>query len=253
MPRMTGKRAMIEQLLADGVRHVFGNPGTTEQGFMDALGDYPQIEFMLALHEGVAVCMADAFARITRRPAFTRSWVPFHWSDSIRATYRVPFDYAGPDPIVNTATVTAGNGDPVPGNNTASGTTPLVADTTRLRFYTVSPCRLVDTRDAARGGPLPLSPGPAHYTAGAGACGVPYAARALAVNVTATEPTAAGYLKLYPDDATPPLASFVNYQAGQTRSNNGVIGLDASSRFVVEVGQAGGAVHLIVDVVGYFQ
>jgi thiamine pyrophosphate-dependent acetolactate synthase large subunit-like protein len=70
MPRMTGKRAMIEQLLADGVRHVFGNPGTTEQGFMDALGDYPQIEFMLALHEGVAVCMADAFARLTRRPAF---------------------------------------------------------------------------------------------------------------------------------------------------------------------------------------
>ena len=70
MPRMTGKRAMIEQLLADGVRHIFGNPGTTEQGFMDALGDYPQLEFMLALHEGVAVCMADAYARLTRRPAF---------------------------------------------------------------------------------------------------------------------------------------------------------------------------------------
>jgi benzoylformate decarboxylase len=33
MPRMTGKRAMLEQLIADGVRHVFGNPGTTEQGF----------------------------------------------------------------------------------------------------------------------------------------------------------------------------------------------------------------------------
>jgi benzoylformate decarboxylase len=67
---MTAKRAMLEQLVADGVRHVFGNPGTTEQGFMDALGDYPQIEFMLALHEGVAVCMADAYARLTRRPAF---------------------------------------------------------------------------------------------------------------------------------------------------------------------------------------
>src|SRR5262249_55224586 len=37
---------------------------------MDALGDYPQMQFMLALHEGVAVCMADAFARLTRRPAF---------------------------------------------------------------------------------------------------------------------------------------------------------------------------------------
>jgi thiamine pyrophosphate-dependent acetolactate synthase large subunit-like protein len=70
MPRMTGKRAMIEQLMADGVRRIFGNPGTTEQGFMDALQDYPQMEFMLALHEGVAVCMADAYARVTRRPAF---------------------------------------------------------------------------------------------------------------------------------------------------------------------------------------
>src|SRR3984893_3342428 len=70
MPRMTGKRAMLEQLLADGVHYVFGNPGTTEQGFMDLLQDYPQIEFMLALHEGVAISMADAYARLTRRPAF---------------------------------------------------------------------------------------------------------------------------------------------------------------------------------------
>ena len=70
MPRMTGKHALLEQLVADGVRHIFGNPGTTEQGFMDALQDYPQLQFMLALHEGVAVSMADAYARLTRRPAF---------------------------------------------------------------------------------------------------------------------------------------------------------------------------------------
>ena len=70
MPKMTGKRAMVEQLIADGVRHIFGNPGTTEQGFMDILQEYPQLEFMLALHEGVAVSMADAYARLTRRPAF---------------------------------------------------------------------------------------------------------------------------------------------------------------------------------------
>ena len=37
---------------------------------MDILQDYPQLQFMLALHEGVAVCMADAYARLTRRPAF---------------------------------------------------------------------------------------------------------------------------------------------------------------------------------------
>ena len=67
---MTGKRALLEQLIADGVQHIFGNPGTTEQGFMDVLLDYPQLQFMLALHEGVAVCMADAYARLSRRPSF---------------------------------------------------------------------------------------------------------------------------------------------------------------------------------------
>src|SRR5919199_2804086 len=71
MARMTGKRALLEQLVADGVRYVFGNPGTTEQGFMDALQDYePELKFILALHEGVAVSMADAYARLTRKPAF---------------------------------------------------------------------------------------------------------------------------------------------------------------------------------------
>src|SRR3954454_3703978 len=70
VPRMTGKRALMEQLIADGTTRIFGNPGTTEQGFMDILQEYPQVEFMLALHEGVAVCMADAYARLTKRPSF---------------------------------------------------------------------------------------------------------------------------------------------------------------------------------------
>lgn len=70
MPRMSGKHALMEQLATDGVRHIFGNPGTTEQPFMDVLQDFPRIEFILALHEGVAVSAADAYARLTRKPAF---------------------------------------------------------------------------------------------------------------------------------------------------------------------------------------
>jgi thiamine pyrophosphate-dependent acetolactate synthase large subunit-like protein len=70
MARMSGKRALLEQLLADGHRYLFGNPGTTEQAFMDLLQDYPQLQFILCLHEGVAVSMADAYARATRKPAF---------------------------------------------------------------------------------------------------------------------------------------------------------------------------------------
>lgn len=60
----------MEQLVADGFHYVFGNPGTTEQPFMDILQDYPQLEYVLCLHEGVVVGVADAFARATRRPAF---------------------------------------------------------------------------------------------------------------------------------------------------------------------------------------
>jgi benzoylformate decarboxylase len=61
---------MLDQLVTEGVKYVFGNPGTTEQGFMDALQDYPQVEYILALHEGVAAGIADAYARASGRPAF---------------------------------------------------------------------------------------------------------------------------------------------------------------------------------------
>ena len=36
----TGRYAILEQFVADGVSHIFGNPGTVEQGFLDALGDF---------------------------------------------------------------------------------------------------------------------------------------------------------------------------------------------------------------------
>ncbi|MEO7665859.1 MAG: thiamine pyrophosphate-binding protein [Dehalococcoidia bacterium] len=70
MSSLSGRYAMLEQLVAEGVKYVFGNPGTTEQGFMDALQDYPQIQYILSLHEGAAAGVADGFARASGRPAF---------------------------------------------------------------------------------------------------------------------------------------------------------------------------------------
>lgn len=68
MAAKTGRYAMVEQFLADGVTHMFGNPGTVEQGFLDALSEYPDIEYILALQEAVAVGIADGYARATRKP-----------------------------------------------------------------------------------------------------------------------------------------------------------------------------------------
>ena len=68
MPR-TGKEAMIEQFLADGITHMFGNPGTVEQGFLDALESFPDFHYILTLQETVAAGVADGFARATGGPA----------------------------------------------------------------------------------------------------------------------------------------------------------------------------------------
>jgi thiamine pyrophosphate-dependent acetolactate synthase large subunit-like protein len=58
--------------VADGVTHMFGNPGTVEQGFLDALSDYPSIEYVLGLQETVAVGIADGYARATKKPTIVQ-------------------------------------------------------------------------------------------------------------------------------------------------------------------------------------
>lgn len=69
MPAKPGRFALIDQLLADGIPYLFGNPGTVEQGFLDALSDYPELRYILTLQESVAVAIADGYARATKRPA----------------------------------------------------------------------------------------------------------------------------------------------------------------------------------------
>lgn len=68
----TGRFAILEQFLADGMRHMFGNPGTVEQGFLDALADYPDLRYVLTLQESVAVTIADGYARATQKPTLVQ-------------------------------------------------------------------------------------------------------------------------------------------------------------------------------------
>ncbi len=68
----TGRYAIIRQFLADGMTHMFGNPGTVEQGFLDALADFPDMRYILALQESVAVLCADGYARATQKPTLVQ-------------------------------------------------------------------------------------------------------------------------------------------------------------------------------------
>jgi benzoylformate decarboxylase len=63
-----GKVALFEQLRADGITHMFGNPGTVEQGFLDVLDSVQDIRYILTLQETVAAGIADGYARATGRP-----------------------------------------------------------------------------------------------------------------------------------------------------------------------------------------
>ena len=68
----TSRHLILEQFLADGMRYMFGNPGTVEQGFLDALWEYPELKYILSLHESVAVMMADGYARCTHKPTLVQ-------------------------------------------------------------------------------------------------------------------------------------------------------------------------------------
>jgi benzoylformate decarboxylase len=72
MSQKTGRFAIIEQFLADGMTCMFGNPGTVEQGFLDSLESYPDFEYILTLQESIAVGMADGYARATKKPTLVQ-------------------------------------------------------------------------------------------------------------------------------------------------------------------------------------
>ncbi len=64
---MRGRHVFMQSLVKHGVRHIFGNPGTTESPLIDSLPEYPQIDYIVALHEGVALGAASFYAQATGR------------------------------------------------------------------------------------------------------------------------------------------------------------------------------------------
>lgn len=67
---VTPVEALLAVLREEGVDRVFGNPGTTELPFLDALVDTEDIAYVLGVQEASVVAMADGYARATGRPAF---------------------------------------------------------------------------------------------------------------------------------------------------------------------------------------
>lgn len=93
----TGRFSILEQFLADGMTYMFGNPGTVEQGFLDAIEEYPDLKYILTLQETIAVMIADGYARATKKPTLVQIHSTPGLGNAIGALYQA---YRGHSPLV---------------------------------------------------------------------------------------------------------------------------------------------------------
>jgi PQQ-like domain len=113
------------------------------------------------------------------------------------------------------------------------------------------PARILDTRNGIGGFSAPVGPGQTITVHVAGQGLVPSTgAEAVILNLTATDPTAASYLTVYPTGATRPTASNVNFVAGQTLPNRAAVALGTGGQ--VDIYNPAGSVNVIADVNGWF-
>ena len=117
-------------------------------------------------------------------------------------------------------------------------------------YFTVTPCRAADTRSGA-----PLQNGVTQDFALKGVCGIPATARSVAVSVTVVASTGAGDLTIHAADTPPPAFPTLPFPANALRTLYAVVSLsnDAAGEIAVLPSVAGGGtVHVVVDVMGYF-
>ena len=121
-----------------------------------------------------------------------------------------------------------------------------------------TPTRLADTRDGTGGQLGQLDPsnplvvqatGISATTAAGSATSIPSTASTVALNLTVVDPTAPGFITAYPCDAPRPLASNVNYVAGQVVANGVIAPVSASGKVCL---YSSVATDIIVDLAGWF-
>jgi hypothetical protein len=118
-------------------------------------------------------------------------------------------------------------------------------------FYTLAPCRILDTR------PFPLTGSLVWEFGVATSCGIPANATAVSANLTGLDATTSGYLTIWPAQAARPNTSTLNFGPGQIRANNAILllapGYGVSMRAIWFEFSSAGKFDLIIDVNGYFQ
>jgi hypothetical protein len=125
---------------------------------------------------------------------------------------------------------------------------------TATDFFTLTPCRVLDTRNAngPTGGPVMGASAERSFPV-AGSCGVPANAKAVVVNMTVISPTAGGYLSIDPGNAFPLGTAAMTFQTAEILSNNATLLLATDGTGTIRIlNGASGTTHVAVDVTGYY-
>ncbi len=127
------------------------------------------------------------------------------------------------------------------------------SDAQALRFYTISPCRMMDTRQeggktGAFGPPILAGGATRSLPVQSGGCGVPAAARAYVLNITVVPSGPLSYLTVWPAGVAIPLVSTLNSFQGRVVANAAIVPAGASGAINIFVTNTA---HVIVDVNGY--
>jgi Regulator of chromosome condensation (RCC1) repeat len=124
-------------------------------------------------------------------------------------------------------------------------------------YRPVQPARLLDTRPGAwtidgQGAPnLPVGPATTIDIPILGRGGLPASGvAAVAVNITAVNPTAPGFITAYPTGIPLPTASNLNFPAGDTRPNLVIVPLGTNGN--ISLYNATGTTHLLADIQGWY-
>ena len=96
--KMQGKHAFMQMLRAEGVKYIFGNPGTSEAPFIGILHEYPEMEYLMVVQEGVAIGMAEGYARASGEVGFVSLHIDNGLANGFRSDDRpVPDRFASGD------------------------------------------------------------------------------------------------------------------------------------------------------------
>ena len=150
-----------------------------------------------------------------------------------------------PSQLTNQVTMSGGGAIPA-GASSFATVTPVP-----LRFIPVTPCRIVDTRNATGpfGGPIIAGGSSRDFTVPNSACSIPATAQAYSLNVAVVPATTLGYLTLYPAGQSRPLASTLNSLDGRIKSNAAIVAAGTGGAVSVF---ASDTTQVILDINGYF-